>query len=145
MTKEVTVKLRESDERGNSKVNSYKYIVHAVNNTDAEAIMYDLFGDNEEFSMPSIKDKKAEVLANYSGDKVFEVKINALILDEGKGTEKKEASTLILWANDLPQAVEFISLEVGKWIVDCEIESVKMTKVVDIIYPEIEEKQSKDA
>lgn len=113
------------------------YLVDALSFSEAEArITLEMrpFVSGE-MTVANIKRAKiAELFYNEQGDKWYRCKVNFVTLDEDKGVERKVASTMMVQASSLQEAVETLVDRMKSTLADYEIAAVTETMIMDV-YP----------
>lgn len=134
---EVRVRYERMMENGIVKRVTEPYLADALSCTEAEARVTDKLTPfiSGEFRVTAVTVTKiAEIFWDPTGDKFYKVKVNFISLDEKSGTEKKNASFILVQASSFHQA--YVNFEEGMkgTMADYEIEQICETKIMDV-YP----------
>ena len=132
---EVKIKIDKVLEDGTEKNVSETYAVDALSFTEAEARITErmhpyIIGDFE-----VTHEKKAqyrEVVLN-DGDLFFLVKYNLITIDESTGKERRNAMYVLFRDDSIDKAKEHARSYMKASVTDYEIESIKETKIVDVL------------
>jgi hypothetical protein len=132
-------------ENGVQKKVTEPYLVDALSFTEAEARMIEEIRPyiTGEFIIADIKRARySEIFYNESGDRYYKAKIYFITLDEKSGAEKKTASTMLVQASTLPEAVEELEKGMKTTLADYTIASIAETALNDIFPYAIKETAS---
>ena len=112
------------------------YLVDALSFTEAEARTIKEVTPfiSGEFSIMAIKRASYDETFLGEGDRYFKCRIAFITLDEKTGAEKKTKSNIIVQANNLQAAKDYLVEQMKGTMADYTIEMVKETDIVDI-YP----------
>ncbi|MDR2475278.1 MAG: DUF4494 domain-containing protein [Bacteroidales bacterium] len=122
-------------ENGIQKKVTEPYLVDALSFTEAEARMTEEIRPyiSGEFVIANIKRARySEIFYNDSGDRYYRAKIHFITLDEKSGTEKKTASTMLVQASTLAEAVAELEKGMKTTLADYCIVSMAETALLDI-------------
>lgn len=108
----------------------FVYAIDALSFTEAEARTLEIAGEGE---ITSIKRMKVSEVFESDGDKWFMAKVNFIVLDERKGKEKRTASYMLVQSDTTQNALSRVRSEMEKTLSDWEIESVKETKIIELV------------
>jgi hypothetical protein len=136
---ECKIRYEKVMEDGKNKKVTEPYLVDALSFTEAEARIIEEMKPfiTGEFTVSDIK------RANYTelfscdddaADKWYKVKLYFITLDEKSGMEKKSASTVLVQAADLRDAVKKLDEGMKGSMADYEIANVAETAIMDV-YP----------
>ena len=136
---ECKIRYEKVMEDGKNKKVTEPYLVDALSFTEAEARIIEEMKPfiTGEFTVSDIK------RANYTelftsdedtADEWFKVKLYFITLDEKSGMEKKSASTVLVQAADLRDAVKKLDEGMKGTMADYEIANVAETAIMDV-YP----------
>ena len=132
---ECKVKYVKVDESGKEKKVSEPYLVDAVSFTEAEARIHIelekmIHGD---FILTNIsKSNISELFPNENGDRWFKAKTSFVTLDEESGKEKKSNNYMLVEANNVKDAYEFLTEGLSDMLVPFEIPSVTESPIMDV-------------
>ena len=132
---ECKVKYVKVDETGKEKKVSEPYLVDAVSFTEAEARIHTelekmIHGD---FILTNIsKSNISELFPNENGDRWFKAKTSFVNLDEESGKEKKSNNYMLVEANNVKEAYEFLTEGLSDMLVPFEIPSVTESPILDV-------------
>lgn len=131
---ECAIKYEKTAEEGKIVTVTEKYLVDALTFSEAESSIIEEMKPfiSGSFAVKSIKRLKInELFLQAEGDKYFKAKVNFIILDEDKGTEKKIASPMLISAFNLKEARENLVDGMKGTMADYEVESITETKIID--------------
>ncbi len=134
---ECKVRYEKMDENGLPKKVTEPYLVDALSWTEAETRISKEMQPyiSGEFSITTIKKANiAELFENASGDRWFRCRVNFIIVDMEKGTEKKVANNMYVQANDIKEALENLTKGLQGTMSDYSITSIAETMILDV-YP----------
>ena len=132
---ECKVKYVKVDENGKEKKVTEPYLVDAVSFTEAEARIHTelekmIHGD---FILTNIsKSNIGELFPNENGDRWFKAKTTFVNLDEESGKEKKSNNYMLVEANNVKEAYDFLTEGLSDMIVPFEIPSVAESPILDV-------------
>ena len=112
-----------------------EYLIDAVSFTDAEAILYDLLGDNApDFRVVAISPFKVQEVFHVEGPEIkwFKVKIVITTFDEKAKKEKKSPALFLVNAASIKQAYDRVEEALG-WVEDYEITDVSLTAILEVV------------
>jgi len=133
---EVSAKyLKEVD--GAEKRVTEKYMVDAVNCTDAEACVVNYLDGEKEVDVKSVAAKEiADVVRSGHEDcRWYRVKTMYLELDEKTGRDKRVPSTVMVQARSVEHAVKEHERFMHGTVSDWELHSVVETAIVEVLDP----------
>lgn len=109
------------------------YLLDAVSFTDAEAGLYELFGDNApDFRVSSLTPFKVqEVFSIGTETKWYKVKILVTTFDEKAKKEKKTSAAFLVNALSIKQAYDLVEDALGR-VEDYEITDVSLTPILEV-------------
>ena len=134
---ECKVRYEKMLETGVQKMVTEPYLVDALSFTEAEARITEeiLPFMSGEFSISDIKRAKySESFFNEKGDRYYKMRLYFITLDEKSGTEKKSATSMLVQASTLKEAVQIVETEMEKSMIDYTIASATETAIMDV-YP----------
>ncbi|MBB3187233.1 DUF4494 domain-containing protein [Microbacter margulisiae] len=134
---ECKVRYEKTGEDGLPKKVTEPYLVDALSFTEAEARIIKEITPfvSGEFTVSNIRRARiAELFDNPSGDKWYRSKVNFISLDEEKGVEKKTASTMMVQAENLKDALALLIEKLSATLSDWEVVSIAETPIMDV-YP----------
>lgn len=132
---EVKARYDKMMDNGTTKKVTESYLVDALSCTEAEARVIDeltpyVSGDLSVTS--AAKTKVSEVFLQYTGDRLYKVKVNFITIDEKTAVEKKTASYIIVPADSFADALHNFNDGMRGTMADYEIESITETKIVEV-------------
>ncbi|MCQ2206403.1 MAG: DUF4494 domain-containing protein [Bacteroidaceae bacterium] len=136
---EANVKIDRMTSNGAMKQQRERYVVDAINFTEAERRLMEevgAYGDGE-FSVSDMKRVQyMEIFQTQddSADKFFKVKISIITLDEESGKERRTAANLLVQASDIPNALERMRERMKGYMLDFDIATVADTKIMDVYH-----------
>lgn len=112
------------------------YLVDALSFTEAEARTIEEVTPfiSGEFSIMAIKRAAYDETFLGDGDRYFKCRIAFVTLDEKTGAEKKIKSSMLVQADGLQEAKDYLVEQMKTTMADYTIEMVKETDIVDV-YP----------
>ena len=136
---ECKIRYEKVMEDGKNKKVTEPYLVDALSFTEAEARIIEEMKPfiTGEFTVSDIKRANyTELFAcdDDAADKWYKVKLYFITLDEKSGMEKKSASTVLVQAADLRDAVKKLDEGMNGSMADYEIANVAETAIMDV-YP----------
>jgi chlorite dismutase len=134
---ECKVRYDKTLETGMQKKVNEPYLVDALSFTEAEARIIKEITPfiSGEFEVANIKKARInEMFFDESGDKWYKCKVNFITLDEKSGTEKKTASSIMVQAADLKQALDTLVTGMSGTLADYEVAAITETAIMDV-YP----------
>ena len=136
---ECKIRYERVMENGMNKKVTEPYLVDALSFTEAEARIIEEMKPfiTGEFTVSDIKRANyTELFAcdDDAADKWYKVKLYFITLDEKSGMEKKSASTVLVQAADLRDAVKKLDEGMKGSMADYEIANVAETAIMDV-YP----------
>lgn len=135
---EVKAKYEKTDENGKQKKVKEVYMFDAVSVSDAETRAIDTLSSMVEceLEVKSAKEVKYSELFLNDGDKYYEAKCSMITLDEKSGKEKKTPICYLVSGYDFDSALKSFKDGMKGSMVDCELESFKLTKIVEVFISE---------
>lgn len=135
---EVKARYDKMMDNGTTKKVTESYLVDALSCTEAEARVIDeltpyVSGDLSVTS--AAKTKVSEVFLQYTGDRLYKVKVNFITIDEKTAVEKKTASYIIVPADSFADALHNFNDGMRGTMADYEIESITETKIMEVYIP----------
>lgn len=112
------------------------YLIDALSFSEAEARAIETVRPymSGEFTISNIKRARIyEIFDAPDGDIWFRAKVNFVVLDQEKGTEKKIPATMLVQAEDLKQARERLEDGMKDTLSDYQIAMITETKILDIV------------
>ena len=132
---ECKVKYVKIDENGKEKKVTEPYLVDAVSFTEAEARIHTELEKmiHSDFIVTNIsKSNVSELFPNENGDRWFKAKTTFVTVDEESGKEKKSNNYMLVEANNVKDAYEFLTEGLSDMIVPFEIPSVTESPIMDV-------------
>ena len=129
---EVKVKYEKTDENGKQKKVKEVFMFDAVSVTDAETRAIDTLSNLVE---GELEVKYAELFLN-DGDKYYEAKCSIITIDEKSGKEKKTPICYLVSGYDFDSALKSFKEGMKGSMMDWELESFKLTKIVEVFISE---------
>lgn len=134
---ECKVRYEKVMENGASKKVTEPYLVDALSFTEAEARIIEEVSPfiSGEFTVSDIKRANYSELfdsENTEADRWFKCKLLFITLDEKSGAERKTATTVLVKAKDLRDAVKNLDEGMKGTMADYTIASVAETAIMDV-------------
>ena len=132
---ECKVKYVKIDENGKEKKVTEPYLVDAVSFTEAEARIHTELEKmiHSDFIVTNIsKSNISELFPNENGDRWFKAKTCFVTVDEESGKEKKSNNYMLVEANNVKDAYEYLTEGLSDMIVPFEIPSVTESPIMDV-------------
>jgi hypothetical protein len=132
---ECKVKYVKIDENGKEKKVTEPYLVDAVSFTEAEARIHTELEKmiHSDFIVTNIsKSNISELFPNENGDRWFKAKTSFVTVDEESGKEKKSNNYMLVEANNVKDAYEYLTEGLSDMIVPFEIPSVTESPIMDV-------------
>jgi len=132
---ECKVKYVKIDENGKEKKVTEPYLVDAVSFTEAEARIHTELEKmiHSDFIVTNIsKSNISELFPNENGDRWFKAKTTFVTVDEESGKEKKSNNYMLVEANNVKDAYEYLTEGLSDMIVPFEIPSVTESPIMDV-------------
>ncbi|MCI5560480.1 MAG: DUF4494 domain-containing protein [Phocaeicola sp.] len=134
---ECKVRYEKIMENGASKKVTEPYLVDALSFTEAEARIIEEVSPfiSGEFTVSDIKRANYSELfdsENTEADRWFKCKLLFITLDEKSGAERKTATTVLVKAKDLRDAVKNLDEGMKGTMADYTIASVAETAIMDV-------------
>lgn len=134
---EASVKYDKTMEDGTTKSVTEKYLVSALSFTEAktnitEKMKHYISGD---FSVAAVRTARyAEVYTSEdsSADNWYKVQVALIMLDEKTGKEKRTSLKYLVSGKSVRDVLSSIENEFATSMADFEVESVSLTKIVDV-------------
>lgn len=133
---EVTAKYDKMTEGGLYKKVSETYSVKATSFADAEmAITEEVAGlSNGEFEITGISPAPyEEVYSNEDGETYYKAKLRFVMIDEVTGKEKYAMRNYLVFAKDLPSALQTMQDVIAKTMAECTTTQISESKVIELI------------
>ena len=135
---ETVIRYRKMSEDGTEKAVSETYCVNAVSFTEAEKKSTDYISQYVSGEYTVMKEARAiyrEVLLSddTKDEKYYKSRVSLITLDENSRTEKKQSSTLLVQAESIDKAKDYVNEHFKGGMVDYELSSVSESKVLDVI------------
>ncbi len=134
---ECKIRYEKLDENGLPKKVTEPYLVDALSFTEAETRISKEMQPyiSGEFTISSVRRGNiSELFENPAGDRWFRCRVNFVIVDMEKGTEKKVPSNIYVQANDIKEALEFLFKSMQGTMSDYTVTSIVETAILDV-YP----------
>lgn len=132
---ETTIKFEKIGEDGKNLKVSEIYLVDALSFTEAEARITEEMTPfiTGEFVVSKVRRCRiAELFYNDNGSYWFRSKVVFVTLDEEKGIEKRTATTMLVQAEDITDALQGIKDGMKGTMSDYEIYAVTMTEIMEV-------------
>lgn len=133
---ECKIKYQKIDEAsGKDKTVKEAFLIDAVSFTEAEARTYRLLEQEigGEFTVTNISPAKInEVFYNEDGDIWFKAKVVYIDADEASGKERKSTNYMLVFANNLKQAIDRLEEGLREVLIPWNITSIQETTLIDI-------------
>ncbi len=129
---------------GRVKKVSERYLIDALTFTEAEKRMATKIEKMGQGQNPFIKDiKRSNIteIVSSDGSYWFKAKVVITMIDEEAGRNKKGNAYYLVAGDDLEEAQANLKIELDKYVITVNVESITETKIVDV-YPY--EKQAPD-
>lgn len=125
---------QKEDENGRLKTTNEAYLLDALSFTEAEARMGTMIVTGvQDFTVKAIaKANISEVFARESGENWYSCKTAFYSLDEKTGKEKRVVKNMLVNAESVADALEFITKELSGWLVPVAVEAVTLTAYLDV-------------
>lgn len=135
---EVKVKYEKTDENGKQKKVKEVFMFDAVSVTDAETRAIDTLSKlvAGEFEVKSAKEVNYAELFLKEGDKYYEAKCSVITIDEKSGKEKKTPICYLVSGYEFESALKAFKAAIKGSMIDLELESFKLTKIVEVFISE---------
>ena len=132
---EVKVKYSKIDDNEKIKTFNQTYLFDALTFTEAEARANEEMGKylSEGFKITNIKVANfSEIFPSEHGDRWFKCKVSLVTLDEDKGLERRTNTYILVQANDVKDAYEYILEQFSDTVSDFSIPSIQESPIIDI-------------
>jgi len=132
---EVSTAYLGTDEKGNTKVIKEKYLIDAVNFSDAEKEAFNILDCAENADVTGIKRVKAILFGELDNDNIYKIVVEFQDWDENMKLKKWKET--FITANDLPEKAikAYLNSEYSA-CTDSEVLSVQRYDVEDIVIPD---------
>jgi hypothetical protein len=141
---ECKAKYQKTDQNGKEKMVSEPYLVDALSFTEAEKRINELLAPyiTGEFKVTNIKIASfSELIPNEACDRWFKCKVTFIGYNEEKGTETKTNTYMLVQANTVKQAFDFVENALKGTVSDYQIPSITESPLKDVFpYSEDTEK-----
>lgn len=125
-----------SQDDGKQKKVTDTYLVDALSFAEAEARIIEYVKPymSGEYSVSGIKHSRIyEIFDSPTGDKWYRAKVMFIVIDEAKQTEKRIASTMLVQAEDIKEALVRLDEGMKGTMSDYVVASISETPILDII------------
>ncbi len=132
---ECKVKYEKMGNDGKEKMVSEPYLIDAVSFTEAESKIHTELEPyiTGEFFINTIKIANySELIPNENGDRWFKCKAAFISLDEEKGIERRSNTYILVQANNVKEAYDYLSKTLSDSISDFEIPSIQESPIMDV-------------
>ncbi len=139
---ECKVRYDKTTENGLIKTVTEPYLVDALSFTEAEARIVEQMKPfiSGEFQVSGIRHRNfAETFLSKTGDRYYSVRLAFISLDEKSGTEKRQMVNVLAQASTLKEALDTVTYEMGKTVVDYQFVGIVETPIMDIFSCKSEE------
>lgn len=140
---EVKVKYSKIDDNEKVKTFNQPYLFDALTFTEAEARANEEMAKylSEGFKITNIKVANfSEIFPSEHGDRWFKCKVSLVTLDEDKGLERRTNTYVLVQANDVKDAFEYLIDQFSDTVSDFSIPSITESPIIDI-FPFFDEDQ----
>lgn len=136
---ESNVKYERAAENGGLKKVKERYIVEALNFTEAERRLMEEVGPFASGELQCWDMKRVQYMEVFecnedSADKFFRIKISVLNIDEETGKERRQVYNILVQASDVPNALERLRENMRNSMLDFDIVHVNDSKIMDIYH-----------
>ena len=116
------------------------YLVDALSFTEAEARIIEemkpyLSGTFEVSNIRRVR--LADIFTNPAGDRWYKAKLIYITPDEESGKEKRTANFVLVQASNFGEALKIVNEEMGKTLIDYEINALQETPYMDFYRMEV--------
>lgn len=132
---EVKVKYSKIDDNEKVKTFNQPYLFDALTFTEAEARATEEMAKylSEGFKITNIKVANfSEIFPSEHGDRWFKCKVSLVTLDEDKGLERRTNTYVLVQANDVKDAYEYLLDQFSDTVSDFSIPSITESPIIDI-------------
>ncbi len=132
---ECKVKYEKIMPDGRQKKVTEPYLVDAVTFTDAEARINEVLEPyiSGDFFVNNIKIANySDLIPNENGDRWFKCKISYISYDEERGTERRSNSHILVQANNVKEAYDYIEKSMEGMVSDYEIPAIQESPILDV-------------
>jgi len=132
---EVKVKYSKIDDNEKVKTFNQPYLFDALTFTEAEARANEEMSQylSEGFKITNIKVANfSEIFPSEHGDRWFKCKVSLVTLDEDKGIEQRTNTYVLVQANDVKDAYEYLTDQFSDTVSDFSIPSIQESPIIDI-------------
>ena len=143
---EVKVKYSKIDDNDKVKTFNQPYLFDALTFTEAEARANDEMAKylSEGFKITNIKVANfSEIFPSEHGEMWFKCKVSLITLDEDKGLEKRTNTYVLVQANDVKDAYEYLTEQFADTVSDFSIPAIQESPIIDI-FPFFDDEESTD-
>jgi len=124
-----------SQDDGKQKKVTDTYLVDAMSFSEAEARLIKEVTPymSGEYTVANIKHSRIyEIFDSPTGDKWYRAKVMFIVIDEAKQTEKRIASTMLVQAEDIKEALVRLEEGMKGTMSDYEVAAISDTPILDI-------------
>ena len=129
---------------GDVKIIPEQHVFAAISWTDAETRFFTEFekeGPNKERTIVAINPiRLSDILGDFGSDSWFKVKYHYLS-ETDSGKEKKIVNTMLVNAENLEHARKISEDGFSTWLIDCHIDSIIQTQILDVFPYKSEEEE----
>jgi hypothetical protein len=132
---ECKAKYQKIDQKGKEKMVTEPYLVDALSFTEAEKRINELLAPyiTGEFKVTNIKIANfSELIPNEACDRWYKCKVTYIGYNEEKGTETKTSTYMLVQANSVKQAFDFVENALTGTVSDYEIPSIQESPLIDV-------------
>lgn len=139
---EIKASFQKVDENGKTKKVKETYLLDALSFTEGEArinkeLEQIVSGD---FTVTNMAQSNiSEVFYNPNGDRWFKAKVTFVDVDENSGKEKKTAQYMLVQANNVKDAYEFLEEKLDSWLIPHETPAISESPIVEVFEYDLEE------
>lgn len=136
---ESNVKYERAAENGAFKTVTERYIVDALNFTEAERRLMEevgpfASGDFQVRDMKRVQYMEIFETEDDSADKFFKVRISIINIDEESGKERRTTASILVQGSDIPNTLERMREQMKGYMLDFDIIGVADTKIMDVFH-----------
>ena len=132
---EVKVKYSKIDDNEKVKTFNQPYLFDALTFTEAEARANEEMAKylSEGFKITNIKVANfSEIFPSEHGEMWYKCKVSLVTLDEDKGIEQRTNTFVLVQANDVKDAYEYLTDQFSDTVSDFSIPSIQESPIIDI-------------
>lgn len=137
----IKASFQKVDENGKTKKVKETYLLDALSFTEGEArinkeLEQIVSGD---FTVTNMAQSNiSEVFHNPNGDRWFKAKVKFVDIDRDSGKEKKTSRYMLVEANNVKDAYEFLEEELSSWLIPHETPAISESPIVEVFEYDVE-------